>query len=100
MKKTVFLILPVIAILFTACAPSQGLRLATLGSHPSLTDTNAPRSLSDEQDRGINLPISAYTSMNIDVEGILDYVQGGSDFEVEFTANDWLNPWIRFNFSF
>lgn len=100
MKKIVFLTLPVIAILLTACAPSQGLRLAPLGSQPALTDTNAPRSLSDERDRGINLPISAYTSMNIDVEGILDYVQGGSDFEVEFTTNDWLNPWIRFNFSF
>lgn len=100
MKKTVFLMLPVAALLYSGCAPFTGYRLDAVGSRYALIDARIPASLNDDGDRGIHLPITPRSSVNIDVECILDYVQGDSPLDAEFDANEWLNPWIRLDFSY
>lgn len=46
------------------------------------------------------MPISANSSLNIDVECILEYVQKDAAFGAANERSDFLNPWVRLNFSF
>lgn len=100
MNKKVFLMLPAMMILFSGCALFNASRFNTIDNRPALIDTDLPASQNGHVDRGLRLPLSSRSAVNIDVECILDYVQGGSAFDIEIDANDWLIPWIRFDISY
>lgn len=100
MKKTVFLMVSAMAILCCGCSTGSGygsLRTAPPGN--ALMNTNTIPTLEGSHDRGVCMPISANSSLNIDVECILDYVQGDA-FDAANEQDDFLNPWIRLNYSF
>jgi hypothetical protein len=100
MKKTVFLALLVIATLLCACTTS-GLNVCRTGGMISaLTSPSPPTPLKDDPDRGVDVTISKRASLNIDVEGILDYVQGTPSLVTDFQPDDNMYPWIRWNWSF
>ena len=99
MKKTCFLFVAV-TMLLAGCAPSNQLVLNTIGTRRSLIDTSNPATLENAGNNGICLPLTSHASVNIDVECILDYVQGDSSLDAEIDANAWRNPWIRFNLSY
>ena len=97
MKKTVFLILTVIAILFSGCTGSNyGLfRIA-----PALINSNTHPPLKGNHTRGISLSISTRSSLDIDVKGILESVQRESTPDATDDRHDPLNPWIRLTYFF
>ena len=101
MKKAIFLMLSGMMILFCGCTAGSSYGLLN-GAGPgyALTNSNThpPRKVAD--DRGICLPISAVSSLNIDVESILEYVQGDSTFDPADERSDLLTPWISLNYSF
>lgn len=99
MKNTVFLILSTMAILFCGCSTgsSYGL-LGTTGNAMINSNTHPPFEIADG--RGVCLPISTKSSVNIDVECILDYVQSDAIFDPADGRIDLLDPWIRLNYSF
>lgn len=103
MGKTVFLMVPVMAILLSGCIGSTGnLFRAEDGSYARISG-NPPMPQSNEDAPGLRLAISTRSAINIDVECILDYVQGDSTFSTEERNCDTitpLSPWIRLDFSY
>lgn len=100
MKKTVFLIIPVMAILLSGCTTSNHVFFKSTGYRHALINSNTRTPLYGDSGHGLYLPISHRSSVNIDVEGILDYMQGEPTFGIENERNDFLNPWIRLNVSY
>ncbi len=100
MKKIAFLILSAMVILLSGCTGANHRLLGITGDGRALARTNKPASLHDDNVRGLCLPISNRSSLNIDVECILDYVQGESSLDPEQPQHDVMDPWIRVNYSF
>ncbi|WP_319408707.1 hypothetical protein [uncultured Desulfosarcina sp.] len=101
MKKTVFLMLSAMAILFCGCTTGSGYSLLrTAGPGYALINANTLPPLNVDDGRGVCLSISANSSLNIDVECILEYVQEDSAFDPADERSDHLNPWLRLNYSF
>ncbi|MCB2146965.1 MAG: hypothetical protein KQI81_10855 [Deltaproteobacteria bacterium] len=101
MKKTVFLVLSAMAILFCGCTTGSGYGLfKTAGPGYALINTNTLPPLNADDGHGVCLSISANSSLNINVECILEYVQGESAFDPANERSDHLNPWFRLNYSF
>ena len=101
MKKTVFLMLSAMAILFCGCSTGSSnglLRNASPGD--ALINTHSHPALEETYEHGVCMPISANSSLNIDVECILEYVQGDAAFGAADERSDFLNPWVRLNYSF
>ena len=87
------------AILFCGCSTgaNHGL-LGTTGNAMINSNTQPPLEAADG--RGVCLPISTKSSVNIDVECILDYVQSDAPTDPIDGRVDLLNPWVRLNYSF
>lgn len=100
MKKTVFLIIPAMVILLSGCTTSNHGYFESTGNRHALINSNTRTPLYADSGPGLYLPISRRSSVNIDVEGILDYMQGGPIFGIEYERNDLRNPWIRLNVSY
>jgi hypothetical protein len=103
MKKTVFLMVPVVAILLSGCIGSTGSLFRAGGGSYSLISGNPPIPHSSEDTPGLRLFISPRSALNIDVECILDYVQGDTPFSPEERTCDSmtpLSPWIRLDLSY
>jgi hypothetical protein len=100
MKKKVFLIVSTMAILFSGCTGSSDHlhRAFGEGHHPISATILIP--LNERTDRGICLPISTRSSLNIDVECILTHVRNEPASDQEARQDDWSHPWVRLNFSF
>ena len=95
--------LSAMAIIFCGCSSGSGygfLRTASPGSALINTNTNTHPNLEETHARGVCMPISANSSLNIDVECILEYVQGDASFDAADEQRDFLNPWVRLNYSF
>lgn len=93
--------LSAMTIILNGCSIGSGngiLRTAPPGN--ALINTNTHPSSEVEHERGVCMPISAHSSLNIDVECILEYVHGESSFDTADEQNNFLNPWIRLNYSF
>ena len=87
------------AILFCGCSTGSGHGLlGTTGSAMINSNTHTPLEIADG--RGICLAISAKSSLNIDVECIIEYVQRDATFDPADERIDLMNPWIRLNYSF
>jgi uncharacterized alkaline shock family protein YloU len=99
MKKTVFLILSGIAIFISGCTSSNYGLLKIASTSNALVNTSTP-AMSKNDARGICLTISPRASVDIDVECILDYVQGNAIFDPAFQRQDHLAPWISYRVSF
>jgi len=103
MKKTVFLMVPVLAILLSGCIGSTGSLFRAGGVDYARISGNPPIPINREDAPGLRLSISPRSALNIDVECILDYVQGDSTFSPEERTFDTitpLSPWIRLDFSY
>ena len=104
MKKLVFLMTPAAVLLLSGClgsgTPFLKMNGGDYGSSYALTDSKTPEALHRNDGSGVRLSLSPRSSVNIDVECILDYVQGGPYFTPEFETDENLNPWIRFNYSY
>jgi hypothetical protein len=103
MKKTVFLMVPILAILLSGCIGSTGSFFRAGGGSYSLISGNTPKPHRGEDAPGLRLFISPRSAINIDVECILDYVQDDSPFSPEERTCDSimpLSPWIRLDFSY
>ncbi len=101
MKKTVFLMLSAMAILMYGCSTGSGNGLRrTTGPGNALKQTHTHPTQKMAHERGVCMSISAHSSLNIDVECILEYVQGDASFDPADEQSDFLNPWVRLNYSF
>ena len=103
MKKLVFLMTPLLALLLAGCLASKTPLSTMHGSrHNSyaLTDSRTPENVLGKEARGVRLSLSARSSVKIDVECILDYVQGGPDFTPEYETDNQLIPWLRFDYAY
>ena len=93
--------LSAMTILFCGCTAGSGYGLLkAAGPGYALINSNTHPPLKAADDRGVCLPISAKSSLNIDVECILEYVQGDSAFDPADERSDLLTPWISLNYSF
>jgi hypothetical protein len=101
MKKTVFLMLSAMAVVLCGCSTGSGYGLLkTAGPGNAMIDAQTDPTLAGAHERGVCMPISAHSSLNVDVECILEYVQGDAPFDAADAQNDALNPWVRLNYSF
>jgi hypothetical protein len=100
MKKTLFLMIAAMVILITGCAGSGYGLLRTTGAGNSLINPPLPVPLKNSAHSGIRLTISNRLSLNIDVEDILDYVQGEPMVETQSLRDEFMNPWIRWDIAF
>ncbi|BBO66083.1 hypothetical protein DSCA_00130 [Desulfosarcina alkanivorans] len=100
MKKTVFLMLSGMAIFISGCTGSGSGLYSVTGTRSALINTNTPVPLKNDDIRGVCLSISPRSSLNIDVECILDYVQGEAAFDPTDQQEDLLNPWVRWRYAF
>jgi hypothetical protein len=100
MKKTLFLMVAAMVILITGCAGSGHGFLRAAGGDNALANPPLPTSFKNLADRGIRLCISRRCSLNIDVEDILDYVQGEPTVITQSLRDDFMTPWIRWNIAF
>jgi len=104
MKKLVFLMAPLAALLLSGCLGTGTsflkMNSGDYGSSYSLTNSKTPEALHGNEGRGVRLSLSPRSSVNIDVECILDYVQGGPVFTPEYETDENLNPWIRFAYTY
>jgi hypothetical protein len=97
------LIIPVLAILLSGCIGSTGSLFRAGGGSYSLISGNPSMPHHGEDTPGLRLFISPRSALSIDVECILDYVQGDSPFRPEERTCDSmkpLSPWIRLDFSY
>ncbi|WP_319526154.1 hypothetical protein [uncultured Desulfosarcina sp.] len=103
MKKTAFLMIPILALLLSGCIGSTGSLYMGGGWGYAQFSGNAPMPQNREDAPGLRLSISPCSAIHIDVEGILDYVQGDSMLSPEERTCDTmapLSPWIRLDFSY
>jgi hypothetical protein len=89
------------AILFGGCSMGSSYRLpGTDGPGNALINTHTPPMNGETDERGICMPLSANSSLNVDVECILEYVRGEASFDDSEAQSDVPNPWIRLIYSF
>jgi hypothetical protein len=100
MKKTVFLMVAAMVILLTGCAGSGYGLVRITGAGNALVNPPLPAPLKNTAEHGIRLSLSNRSSLNIDVEGILDYVRGEPLVETHSLRENFMNPWIRWNMAF
>lgn len=100
MKKAIFLMLPVMALLLTGCAGPTCNGFKATGQNHALTNSNTPESLNSSAGRGLYLPISSRSAININLDCIFELAQFDSTLGSEKEKHDLLNPWIRFDFSY
>lgn len=100
MKKSFFLMVAAIVILISGCTGPTGNWRPTGGIGCALTNPNTPTSLNSHGDSGLHLILSSRSSVNIDVEGILDYMQGDSYLAPEYEIQNLMNPWIRLDVAY
>lgn len=100
MKKTIFLIALGMVVLLSGCtgANYSGYRSGALTG--GLISTRAPAPISGKENRGVCLALSPRSSVNIDVECILEYVEGDANLDSLGRQQNLQNPWIRWHFSF
>jgi hypothetical protein len=101
MKKTVFLMVSAMALIVCGCSTGSGRGLLNTAHRENAlihTSTHPAREVADE--RGVCMSISDHSSLSIDVECILEYVQRGSNFDPANEQGNFLNPWVRLNYSF
>jgi hypothetical protein len=99
MKKTIFLFITAMAILFYGCSTDSSFGVIH-SSDTSLINSNTHPQRNVTDDRGICLPITARSSLNVDVECILEYVQKEASVDATDGQTDLLYPWIRLDYSF
>lgn len=100
MKKPILLALSVMAILLMGCGGSSYGLLSTAGPGNALITTNTSPPSKGENDRAVCLSISNKSSLSIDVECILDYVQGDAAIDPNYQQRDLLDPWVQLNYTF
>lgn len=100
MKTTIILIFSALALTLSGCTGSSHDLFSATGISNAMINTNTHTPSKGEEGRGVYLSISPRSSLDIDITGILDYVQGEPTFGSEFPRNDHSNPWIRWNFFF
>jgi hypothetical protein len=101
MKKTIFLIASGMVVWLSGCTGATFDFYRSGSATYGLTNTSTPIPVSGkEDDRGVCLALSPRSSLNIDVECILDYVEGDTNLDSLGKQQSFLNPWIRWRFSF
>jgi len=101
-KKNLWIVAAaVLAIVLTGCnaTMSRTYRFSPAGS--SMVETNSPIPMDRQVERGVTLSLGRKTYMNIDIECILEYMQGESDpIENQPIIQNDRYPWIRFSMDF
>lgn len=100
MKKTFFLIASGTVICLSGCTGANYDLYRSVDAGNGLVNTSTPAPLGGREDRGVCLALSPKSSLDIDVECILDYVEGGTNLDSLGKQQNPLNPWIRWHFSF
>jgi hypothetical protein len=100
MKQAFFLMVAAMAILLSGCTGATGNWQRTSGIGCALISSNTPTPLNSRGGSGLHLTLSPRSSVDIDVEGILDYMQGASNLAPEFEIQNLMDPWIRLEFSY
>ncbi len=100
MKKTAFLLLSGMAIFLSDCTSSSYELFNVAGTENAVVNPGTPGQLKSSDNRGVNLSISPRSSLNIDVECILDYVQGESAVDPIIERHTFLDPWIRWQIEY
>jgi hypothetical protein len=100
MKNSVFLMVPAMAILLSGCTSTPGRLQSITGSSQALIHSNTSLPSNSQVDRGWHLSISARSSVNIDVSGIVDYIQGDEPYDSNTVRQDGMHPWVSLNLSY
>ncbi|BBO88204.1 hypothetical protein DSCOOX_13840 [Desulfosarcina ovata subsp. ovata] len=91
----------VVALLMAGCSgATHDLYRSAAGNVHAVVQSESPIPMNRNNDRGVRLPLSSRSSMNIDVECIIDYVQGESELTPQEEWQQTSTPWVRFNFTF
>lgn len=86
--------------MFSGCNGIQHGFFPSVSTDSSLVGSTKPSPTSSDGS-ALCLPISTRTSLSIDVECILDYVQGTEVLDNSFTPlPDPVNPWFRYQITF
>jgi hypothetical protein len=100
MKKTFFLIASGMVIWFSGCTGANYDLYRPVSAAHKLVNTRTPTPINRNEDRGVCLALSPRSSLDIDVECILDYVEGDTNLDSLGKMENLLNPWIRWHLSF
>jgi hypothetical protein len=100
MKKTIFLIASGMVVWLSGCTGASYDGYRSVAATGGLISTRAPAPISVNEDRGVCLALSPRSSLNIDVECILEYVEGDVNLDLLGKQQNLQNPWIRWHFSF
>ena len=101
MKKTVFLMLSAMAIIGCGCSTGSGQGAFNTARRENALIHTSPHPTQEVADEGgVCMSISDHSSLSIDVECILEYVQGDANVDPAYEQRNFLNPWVRLNFSF
>ncbi len=99
MKKIVFLVLIQTLFYLSGCSSIHSLLHTSAETNSHIAGTTKEMNAIDD-DGDFYLPISTRTSVNIDVECILDYVQGTADVDNITSLPVHAAPWIRYQIRF
>jgi flagellar basal body-associated protein FliL len=99
-KKKLVLILPVVLMFLSACTGSVCYVSKTNSTDGKHVKHILPTPVKSKTDRGIYLTISKRSSLNINVECIVDYVQGELVLTGENESIDHSDPWVYWNWYF
>ena len=100
MKKTIFLIVSGMVVWLSGCTGASYDGYRSGAATGGLINTRTPTPISGKEDRGVCLALSPRSSLNIDVECILEYVEGDANLDSLGKQQSVQNPWIRWHFSF
>ena len=100
MKKPLLLTFAAMTMLILLCSCAGHNTMVISGHRSSLVIPSPPSSSVQDAHRGVVLSVSNRSSVKIDVEGILGYVQGAPALTPELAFNPPFYPWISWTVSF
>jgi hypothetical protein len=100
MKKTIFLIASGMVVWLSGCTGASYDGYRPGGGAGGLMNSRPSAPIGVKDDHGLCLALSPRSSVNIDVECILEYIEGDVNLDLLGKQQNLQNPWIRWHFSF
>ena len=99
-KKMAVGMVPALLFFLSACAGPTHHACQTNWPTPHAVNPTLPAPANPNSDRGVYLKISKRASLNIDVECIIDYVQGNLPMTPDAASVNTSSPWIVWDWHF
>ena len=99
-KKMAFSMVPALFFFLSACAGPTNHAYQINWPEPHVVSPTLPAPANPSTGRGVYLRISKQASLNINVECIIDYVQGNLPMAADAASLNTSSPWIVWDWHF